>query len=417
MKKTCAKLFSTALYMFSWVTYLMYISDVFYGIPGYYFENLSYYRVILIMPLILAISFFLDHEVKDISDLILLGSIYIVLFPLIYLSFPDLILSIIVAIGTLFIIILDRLLKSVSFTKRRKVLSFVKYKHWKFFLLIMMFVILFWKFIGFKLSLNYEFSLYEIRSEFKKSFSGLSVYVLILSEYFIIPLCIYSFFKVNRTIFKILFLVIGFLFTIQVFLNSAIKSSLFIIPFLILGYLFFKKRKSFNFSNFLFISSLLLILFIHINMGNIIGYLVNHSLRRFIISPPVNAYYHFLYTIEYYGWINIGNRKDMGNLISRAYYCTDGNAPSGLLADAFSRFGTLGLLIFPYVFSIFLTVLRGLTKNLELSEQFVLFGYYIYVLSNTSFLTSQITYGLLWMILTVYFLNKKFIVNSRYSND
>jgi len=411
--KIFIRLFSTFLYIFSWALYLMYLSDIFYGIPGYYFSDVLVYRYIWVIPIILVISLFLDNNVRNISDLILLGSVYIVFFPLIYLSFSNATLLIVISISTLFTVLGWRLLKNTNFIKKEIVSKFVRFKYSNFLLLIIIFVILFVNYLGVKLRLNYKSSLYEVRSEFKESFSGLSVYILILSEYFIIPLCMYSFFKTNKRFFKILFFIMGLFFSIQVFFHSAIKSSLFIIPFLILGYLFLRKKDTFDFYKFLFLFSILLILFIQIKPGGIIGYLGNHSLRRFINAPPVNAYYHFLYTIEHYGWINIGNRKDMGNQISRFYYESDGNAPSGLLADAFSRFGTLGLLLFPPVFLIFLVILRNLTKNLKLSEQFILFGYYLYVLTNASFITSQITYGLFLMILSVYLLNKEFVIKSR----
>jgi hypothetical protein len=187
-------------------------------------------------------------------------------------------------------------------------------------------------------------------------------------------------------------------------------------PFLVLGYFLLKEsmknRKTIYLDRLIRAFSLLGILFIiSINLFKIpewFRYLIDHSLRRFLVSPPVNAYYHILYTVEQYGWFNIGNRSGiMGNIVSKVFYGTDGNAPAGLIADALSRYGILFFIYFPLIYVLFLLFLRNIVRKLSLPNQFILFGFYIYVLTNTSLLTAQITYGMFLMILIVLIIDKK----------
>lgn len=401
------KIVSLPLYIFSWLYYSKYISTIFYGIPGYYFIDISWNKIILSISLLSLIVIILDSNIKSISDLFLMGVIYIIYIPLICLI-SNFLLFIMIIFNILILALGWKKIKTLSLSKEIKRIRISKSKYIFLWFLLIFLIISFIKFIGIRTKLDFSYSLYEIRSVFKESYSGLSVYVLTLSEYFLIPLILFLFIRSKKILLKIFLLIICIFIILQIFFVSALKSSIFIVFYLILGYIFLRNRKSFNFFKAVILFSAFLILIVSLHPKGIIGYLIDHSLRRFLISPVLNAYYHISYTVENYGLLNIGNRKNMGEIISKVYYNTYGNAPAGLSAGDFSRFGTLGLILFPFVFLLFLSLLKNLSTKLKLSEQFILFGYYLYVLINTSFITSFVTYGLLFMILLVYFLNKRF---------
>jgi hypothetical protein len=408
------RLAATALYMFMWVMYFRYLSLRFQCIPGYYFEDVSFYKYFLVLPFILLISLFISLKVSNITDIIFISSFYIVYYPLFYISFPRLDILIPVFLNISITIFLWDMLKSVNLIVKNKE---GKENYFFVFLLVIIFTIIFIRLFGFKTQINYISSLYEIRSEFNESTSGVRAYIFILAEYLIIPLSLYLLFNARRSIYKILGLIVAFILSTQVFFISALKSALFIIPFLVLGYFLLKaslkNKGSIYLDRPITIFSLLVFLSIisitFFKIPNLFRYLIEQSLRRFLVSPPVNAYYHILYTIEQYGWFNVGNRRGiMGNIISEVFYGTNGNAPAGLIADALSRNGILFFITFPFIYLFSLFFLRNIVRNLSLPNQFLLFGFYVYVLTNTSLLTAQITYGMFLMIAIVWIMNNKF---------
>lgn len=412
LKRIIYKAVTIFLYFLSWFIYFSYISYRFQGVPGYYFEDINLYKFMSVLPLILMLGIVISYKVDNIADIIFIATSYIVYLPLIYLCFPRLDILGPIIVNFFVTIFLWSIFRNLTIIKARYLKEPKSYFYLFLTFLIISFFVVFIKIFGFKTSIDYVNSLYEIRYQFKGDINTIKAYIFMLAEYFFVPLALFVIFNIKKLFYKIVVSILTLIIVIQIFYQSALKSALFIIPFLILGYIFLRNKDSIYLEKIIMIISVMLILstviVIYFKLPLLFKYILEHSLRRFLIAPPVNAYYHIVYTIDHFGWINIGNRKNMGNIISNFYYLTDGNAPAGLVADVLSRWGIIFFIAFPIIYTSYLSILRNILMGLKLSDQFILFGFYIYVISNTSFITTQISYGMLFMILIVIFLRIKF---------
>ncbi len=402
--------------VFLWVLYFLYCSNVFYLLPGYNLGlHYSWLQFIYLIPVISICSIFIPYKIENITDLIFLASILIYWFPLLYLLSDRLILFSIFAINLLFTIVIWNILK-----KRTKIRTFPKKiiitPQFKLIILValLFYVLIFFVSFGFKTNLEYTSSLYEIRDEYKMAsyghFEGL---LMMLSEYLLIPFILFFSFNTKGLTKLIMFFVI-FLISSQLFLFTALKSAILLPIFLILLYLIFDKRNEIiKYKNFLLIVIILLVFAIFLLKPEMLSFIINHLLRRAVLSPPVNAYYHIDYFTDNYGLISNGIGKPLGELVSPVYYKVNGNATTGLVADTLGRGGIILFILFPIFYSSILLIIRYVSSFYPLKYQVILFGNYMYILLNASIFTTLWSYGLIGMIIISFMLSHKISITAR----
>lgn len=399
------RFFSFLVAFTTWVFFFNYLSIRFYGIHGYFLEGYGFFDWLIVVPVIFFTSFFVSNFIKNISDFIFLLSILVLYYPLLYLSTADWFIYWIVLASFVGNIFLWYLVRDVIYLSRWR----VKPRIWLIVLVVLLFCFSFIFSFGIKLDLiRFSGSLYKVRETFSSSFSGLNVYLFTLTEYFVVPLSLYLALCCNRFYVRLFFFCVAVLLAFLVFSHSALKSSLFIIPFLLSGYFIIGHRHRIDLRFFVVVYSMIIALliflygFVGISSGlGALRYGLDHTLRRFFVSPALNSFYTLSLFFEKYSMWEGGVDK-MGLEVSNYFYYTDGNATTGMVADAMARGGIFFYVIFPFIFISFLSLLKNVTFHMQLRQQFLLFGFSAYVLINTSILTAQLTYGVSCMMLVVY---------------
>ncbi len=388
----------------SWVIYFNYLSERFYGVEGYFLEGYGVDEWLMVFPVILFTSFFVPITIKNISDFIFLMSVLVMYHPLLYLSAVNASIYYLVLFGYVFTVYLWSIARGVVY------LSLDQSEPRIMFMVFVVFVLSFTYFLDFgvKLGIEYVSSMYEVRREFSSTHTGISMYLIVLMEYLVVPILVYLSLRKGSWYLRLLYFLCAVFVSFQVFFNSAMKSSLFVIPFITLGYFVFYHRRSLDVGNVVIgLFSLIVILVLLVNLFGIgagstmVGYGLDHTFRRFLVSPALNSYYFFSLYFEGFDLFGPGV-KGMGGVVSHYFYGTDGNATTGLAADALARGGMFFYMLFPLVFAGFLSLLKNLTFHMPLRDQFLLFGLSSYVLLNTSILTAQLTYGVSIMMLVVF---------------
>lgn len=382
------------------VLYCLYIFDRFYGVEGYFLDGYGVLNWFIALPFVLFLSVMMKINVKNVSDIIVLFSIVFYAFPLLFLSTAKPLRMIFIFFVFSGFLIFYRFLTTKILLLKDNRIKEIDCTIFKISSMIISLMVLFLFAINFnpKFSISFVDSLYEVRSNFKGSFSGFKVYVFTLTQYFAMPILIYHFLVSRSKLLKLLVLLLILWFTCQVFFYSAMKSSLFLPVYIFSGYYIIKKNK---FSSMHFILFVAVGFFVLLSVSNFLSgvasYFFDHTLRRFIISPSLNAFYFLDYLVSN-DLLQTGI-PDLGGVVSNYYYHSEnGNATTGLLADSIGRFGILGALFFMVIFPLYFALINFLSKKLDLNLQFVFFGGYSYVLLNTSLLTAQITYGLFFMV-------------------
>ena len=93
-------------------------------------------------------------------------------------------------------------------------------------------------------------------------------------------------------------------------------------------------------------------------------------------------------------------------LIGYEYFNKDVSANCGLIADAVTNLGVVGILVFPLIFAFFLLVLNRCVEYVNEKIYFVAFVYIAYVLNNASFTTALLSHGLIGLMIVLYILSK-----------
>lgn len=389
-------------FIFGWVaSFMVYILDRFSDVAGYGLIGYGFSNFFLALPYVVVLALFLKSAVTSVSDLIVLFAIILYANPLLFLLSTKLYLMTGVFLVFLLFLFMYRLIGDF------RVFNWITPPgsgETKFAVSILVamatfIVAVFMAVFPPKLSISLESSLYSIRHSFKDNYSGLSVYVFTLTQYFAVPVFIYKALAARRIGFFLFWAALPLWFVFQVFAYSALKSSIFLLVFLFALRLFVGQKGAVRLSSFLtaFAWAGGVVLVMAILSPDITAYFLDHSLRRMIIGPSLNGFYYLDYLVDSGAVFEYGV-PSLGNVVSSTYYLTGGNATTGMLCDLLGRFGLVGVVIFVFGMPLYLKFLAHLLEKVRLRDQCLLFGGYSYVLLNTSLLTAQLTYGLFLML-------------------
>lgn len=106
--------------------------------------------------------------------------------------------------------------------------------------------------------------------------------------------------------------------------------------------------------------------------------------------------------------IETGFNTDVPIIISR-YYSGNANNMSfsntGIFSDAFANLGIIGMILFAVIFSLSLLCIDAVSKNIPNYITISAFSYIIFVINDTSFLTTFVTGGFGLMLVLLYLMN------------
>lgn len=267
-----------------------------------------------------------------------------------------------------------------------------------------------WRFVGFRLNFNL-FEVYEFREE-AGNFNLPSIIAYLYSASNAINPIILVYALIKRNHFLVMFII--FVQMLSFGINGS-KSVFFITLLSIIVFLFFKNTFFKKVPQYFSLLSFTAILETEILKTS---FITNFIIRRVNFVPILLNYFYFdFFTIyqpdyfrqsflRYFGLQSSYSR--IPNLIGMEYFGRPGMAAnSGLISDAITNFGLIGLMISPLILSVILKLFDDVTIGLD-NRIFIIPSIYIsYVLISSFLFTSLLTHGFLAMMFIFYFLPRE----------
>ena len=260
------------------------------------------------------------------------------------------------------------------------------------------------RFVGFE-------DIYDLRSENSQFSDPISQYLTMWATYLIYPI----YFSLGLVKRQKMYLLIGILGHIMIYMISGAKASILMPVIIFLIYIVVTKIKYLSFSQSLafFVSSLSLLLF-KVDVDSLFlfrsiflmrtlsmpGYLFSNYLS-FFSNHPYTQYSHIgivnSFTNSYpYGDIPIG-------VVIGDYDMTNANANANFWAtDGVAAYGLMGIVIITITMIVFFIVVNNLLKDKKTIFSYLVFTGTILSLLNVSFFTTLLSSGLLLLVLFVY---------------
>jgi hypothetical protein len=206
---------------------------------------------------------------------------------------------------------------------------------------------------------------------------------------------------------------------IVAFSINGTKTWLFVMVISVLVIIFVRKEKSFGYIPSVFAGL------------NLTGYLLNiywedyfisnFFIRRVFFSTSLSNWYYIdffsknskLYmTHSALGWIQkfgmeLPYGRNISSVIGELYFTSaDINASSGTIADAYSNFGLIGLVIFPIFIVLVAKILDAVARDVNIIYIFsVIISTSIYLLNGNIF-SGMVTYGYLFAVVLIYYMKR-----------
>ena len=117
-------------------------------------------------------------------------------------------------------------------------------------------------------------------------------------------------------------------------------------------------------------------------------------------------------TNSYFGWlkrldVQVPYQDNISMIIGDLYYNDETtNAASGTIADAYSNLGWLGLIFFPFTLVFIVKLLDKVTLGVNITYIIPIIVTVSIYLLNGSIYTAVVTYGYLFGLLLIYYMNK-----------
>lgn len=125
-----------------------------------------------------------------------------------------------------------------------------------------------------------------------------------------------------------------------------------------------------------------------------------HVVRRALIVPGMDSSFYF----DYFRHNIVENSALDAQLICKLYYNSNCSANAGFFAAAYGAYGALGVLSVGSVFGIMLWLIDTLTRQVPYGIAAGCFFMQSYALSNSALGTVMLSYGLVLMMLALYFM-------------
>ncbi|SFS78964.1 oligosaccharide repeat unit polymerase [Halolactibacillus miurensis] len=267
-----------------------------------------------------------------------------------------------------------------------------------------------WRFTGFRLNFNL-FEVYEFREE-AGNFNLPTIISYLYSASNAINPIILVYALIKRNHFLAMFII--FVQMLSFSINGS-KSVFFITLLSIFVFMFFKSTFFKKIPQYFTLLGFAAILETGILKTSLI---TNFIIRRVNFVPNLLNYYYFdFFTkyqpdyfqqsfLRYFGFQS--NYTRIPNLIGMEYFGRPGMAAnSGLISDAITNLGLVGVIIAPMVLAIILKIFDDVTIGLD-NRIFIIPSIYIsYVLISSFLFTSLLTHGFFAMMFIFYFLPRK----------
>lgn len=264
-----------------------------------------------------------------------------------------------------------------------------------------------WKYTGFRFNFNL-FNVYELRRETISFNLPLIIEYIFSASKAISPLLlVYSFNKKKYFISSIILLIQFLSFGI-----NGMKSVFFITLLVVLVFLFYKDKymyKTIYFTAILAFSGLLEFYICKT------FFIVNLLIRRMMFLTNLLNYYYFDFftnnTPDYFRqsilrYIGIKSPyPEIRHMIGRIYFSKpEMGANSGLISDAITNFGIIGLILMPFIVIIGLRIFDNCVEGLDKRFYLALCVLVAYYFISSFFLTIYITHGFLALCIVFYIL-------------
>jgi len=267
------------------------------------------------------------------------------------------------------------------------------------------------------LYINLQLSnIYELRSSSSNyDFGAMSGYLLTWSV-IVLALAAVRYFEQKK--WK-LFLIVCYLELLLFSINGS-KTTLLIIPISLIAYRYFSDNKV----------SLIPLGLSMINIFSTVVFFIINDVTLIMLTSFRSYYLPALISNKFYDFF-CNNPPDflkqsilrrfgliskyeipIPYLIDSIYFMGDSSANTGLFADAFSNFGPLGTIIYPFLLIGILYLLNYATNGLELKSNVAIILVLSVAFINNSFFTVLLTNGFLLLILLLLLYRRKRIENT-----
>jgi len=276
-------------------------------------------------------------------------------------------------------------------------------------IIILCFTIIFisWKYTGFRLHFGL-FDVYELRVEAREYDMPVIIGYLNSAANTILPI-IFVYFLIKKK--KTLAIIIACI----IILNFGIAGGKSVILLLFIGIIGYIFVKSLNKSRFFVWGMLFLIALSYIEFKVFNTYLLSFFTTYRLLFLPSFAnyiYYDFFSTREFdyfrqsiLKWFNIESPYKDNIAFLIGYHQTgewEGRANNGLFSDAYLNFGSIGMIIFPFILVSIFKLIEGSTKGFDERLLFIVTICTSVNLLSLTFSTALLTGGLLLMIIFFY---------------
>jgi hypothetical protein len=254
------------------------------------------------------------------------------------------------------------------------------------------------------------FDVYVQRSFYKQTLNSvgnpLLGYLVILAGYSFAPISSLLgliYFERAKYIKSIFFLFLAVFLAWASFAATAFKSVAFIFIAVLIFAMILKNRKNY-FTTFILCMLSVVILIAIISIISKTSPVFIHWFRRAFVAPGRNLALYF----EHIGYWNFDGLAKAPSVICQIYYGTDGSANAGLYGDGLAFAGVLGVLRNLFIFISYLLILDSVSSRIPLYLSASLILPQAYALSNSGTTTVFFTYGLVFSILFLWFLQLTF---------
>jgi len=268
---------------------------------------------------------------------------------------------------------------------------------------------LIYKYFGFSFNFNLT-KVYEIRSQYKEIGISLAYYFFTWLAYVINPISFAFFIAKKRWLFAGLIVI----FQLLLFSNTGEKTFLFALPFtLILMWIVSRKNPLAWIA-----MGLSAIILLGILSYYLIGDVSISSLfarRTLLVPAQLNFFYYDFFSKNgltflsqhhiFENFINYPYHLAPPYLIGEVYFNRpEMSANNGIYGDAYMNFGFIGFVLWAFLLAIILKLIDSFSKNKKITVTIAAIAMPSIFLTNSAFLTSLATHGLLLSLIVLYLL-------------
>lgn len=312
-----------------------------------------------------------------------------------------------------FIVIAYRIIKKLKFDKLKNNIHISNNMYMNIANVLLITILLFsYSYNGMRINISLA-DVYDMRMESRRlGIPGIMNYLLPWAGNVVFPLVIVDSLRKKKFATAIIFLFAELI----LFSISGMKTWLFVL-ILSVAWILFIKKDNFIFKLPLFFSIFNVIAYIEILLFKS-SFLVNYIIRRVFYSTSLSNWYYIdffknnekLYLIDSalgwtkrFGFSSPHGNESISRIIGRVYYNNlEMNASSGTIADAFSNFGWMGVILYPLLLVFVLKLLDYCSSGVNSSVLIpIYFSMSIYLLNGNIF-SVLTTYGFIFALIYVF---------------